>query len=70
MTEEPASRLRHPLVSLVLGFILTGVLGTAITQHFLDRREQEKLRAQVSLDHKQVIQQFIKLNEERTFVRN
>ena len=50
---------------MVLGFILTGVLGTAITQHFLDQREQERLRAQVALDTKQAIQQFSKLNEER-----
>jgi len=57
--------LNHPLVSVVLGFILTGVLGTAITQHFLDRREQERLRAQVALDRKQAIQRFAKLNEER-----
>jgi hypothetical protein len=50
---------------MVIGFILTGVLGTAITQHFLDQREQERLRAQVALDTKQAIQQFAKLNEER-----
>jgi hypothetical protein len=50
---------------MVLGFILTGVLGTAITQHFMDQREQEKLHAQVALDKKQAIQQFIRLNEER-----
>jgi hypothetical protein len=50
---------------MVLGFILTGVLGTAITQHFLDQREQEKLRAQATLDRKQAIQQFSRLNEAR-----
>ena len=65
MSEDRTSWLRHPLVSMVLGFILTGVLGTAITQHFLDQREQERLRAQVALDTKQAIQQFSKLNEER-----
>ena len=65
MSEDRTSWLRHPLVNMVLGFILTGVLGTAITQHFLDQREQEKLRAQVALDKKQAIQQFIRLNEER-----
>ena len=65
MTTDRADWLRHPLVSVVLGFILTGVLGTAITQHFLDRREQEKLRAQAALDRKQAIQQFTRLNEER-----
>jgi len=65
MSADRTSWLRHPLVSIVLGFILTGVLGTAITQHFLDQREQEKLRAQVALDRKQAIQQFTKLNEAR-----
>jgi len=65
MSEDQTSWLRNPLVNMVLGFILTGVLGTAITQHFLDRREQEKLRAQVTLDTKQAIQQFARLNEER-----
>jgi len=65
MNTDRTTWLSHPLVSVVLGFILTGVLGTAITQHFLDRREQERLRAQVALDRKQVIQQFAKLNEER-----
>jgi hypothetical protein len=50
---------------MVLGFILTGILGTAITQQFLDQREQEKLRAQVALDKKKAVQQFAKLNEER-----
>jgi len=65
MSTDRTSWLRHPLVNVVLGFILTGVLGTAITQHFLDRREQERLRAQVTLDRKQAIQQFSMLNEER-----
>jgi len=65
MSADRTTWLRHPLVSMVLGFILTGVLGTAITQHFLDQREQERLSAQVALDSKQAIQQFSKLNEER-----
>ena len=66
MTIEAQDWLRHPLVTLVIGFILTGVLGTAITQHFLDRREQEKLRAQRAIDIKEAIQQFSRLNAERT----
>ncbi|MCP3867696.1 MAG: hypothetical protein GY703_06285 [Gammaproteobacteria bacterium] len=65
MSSDRTAWLRHPLTSIVLGFILTGVLGTAITQHFLDQREQERLRAQAALDRKQAIQQFSKLNEER-----
>jgi hypothetical protein len=65
MSEDRTTWLKHRLVNMVTGFILTGVLGTAITQHFLDQREQERLRAQVALDTKQAIQQFSKLNEER-----
>jgi hypothetical protein len=66
MSEDRKNWLRHPLVNLVIGFILTGVLGTTITQHFMDQREQEKLRAQVAIDRKQAIQNFSKLNEART----
>lgn len=45
----------HPLASVLVGFLLTGVLGTALTQHFMDRREKEKLRAQAALDRKEVV---------------
>jgi hypothetical protein len=65
MSEDRTTWLKHPLVNMVIGFILTGVLGTAITQHFMDQREQERLRAQFALDTKQAIQQFAKLNQER-----
>jgi len=65
MTAALTDWLRHPLVSIVLGFMLTGVLGTAITQHFLDQRAQETLRAQLALDRKKAVQQFAKLNEAR-----
>jgi len=65
MNMDKTSWLRHPLVNVVLGFILTGVLGTAITQHFMDQREQEKLRAQMALDRKEAIQQFSRVNAER-----
>lgn len=65
MSTNRSEWLRHPIVNIVLGFILTGVLGTAITQHFLDQREQEKLRAQLVIDKKQAVIQFSKINEER-----
>jgi len=65
MSTENKEWLSHPLVSLVFGFLLTGVLGTVITQHFFDQREQEKLRAQLSIDKKHAVMQFSKLNEER-----
>jgi len=65
MSDDRTNWLRHPIVNIVLGFVLTGVLGTAITQNFMDQREQEKLRAQVAIDRKLAIQQFTRLNEER-----
>lgn len=65
MSETRTDWLKHPLVNVVVGFILTGVLGTAITQHFLDRRAQETMEAQVALDRKKAIQQFSELNESR-----
>ena len=65
MSKDRTAWLKHPLINMLVGFLLTGVLGTALTQHFLDQREQERLRAQVALDTKQAIQQFSKLNEER-----
>ena len=65
MSEERMTWLKHPMVNMIVGFILTGVLGTTITQHYLDLREQEKLRTQGTLDRKQAIQQFAKLSEAR-----
>lgn len=65
MNEEQTDWFKQPMVNMIVGFILTGVLGTAVTQHFLDQHEQEKMRAQEVLEKKQAIQQFSKLNETR-----
>jgi hypothetical protein len=35
------SLLRHPLTSILVGFVLTGVVGTLVTNHFADRRQHE-----------------------------
>ena len=40
------SLLSHPLTNVIVGFLLTGVVGTALTQYFFDRRQDEQLRAQ------------------------
>ena len=65
MNPEQSGWKNNSLVNMILGFILTGVLGTAVTQHFMGQREQEKLRAQHTIDRKEAIQNFTKLNEER-----
>ena len=33
--------LRHPLASMLIGFVLTGVVGTLLTNHFAEIRQQE-----------------------------
>src|SRR5262249_44065113 len=33
--------LRHPLASMLIGFVLTGVVGTILTNHFAELRQQE-----------------------------
>jgi hypothetical protein len=33
--------LRHPLTSIIVGFVLTGIVGTLVTNHFADLRQQE-----------------------------
>ena len=43
---EKRSLLHHPLTNVIVGFLLTGVVGTALTQYFFDRRQDEQLRAQ------------------------
>jgi len=40
------SLLSHPLTNVIVGFLLTGVVGTALTQYFFDRRQDEQLLAQ------------------------
>ncbi len=64
MSEQQKSERRwyeHPLANVVVGFLLTGVLGTALTQHFLDRREREKLRTQGAIERKEAVRQFSEL---------
>ena len=65
MSSEKSGWQKNPLVNMIIGFILTGVLGTAVTQHFIGQREQEKLRAQRTIDRKEAIKYFTELNEER-----
>jgi hypothetical protein len=33
--------LRHPLATMLIGFVLTGVVGTVLTNHFANLRQQE-----------------------------
>lgn len=59
--EKDRSWVNHPLTNLVLGFLLTGVLGTALTQNFMDRREREKLRSQAAIARKEAVKELSQL---------
>ena len=47
--------LRHPLANVVVGFLLTGVLGTTITQYYLALRERQKAQYELALSRKDSI---------------
>jgi hypothetical protein len=32
--------LRHPIANVIIGFVLTGVLGTSLTQYYSMKRQQ------------------------------
>ena len=50
--------LSHPMANLVVGFLLTGVLGTAITQHVMYRQEKESLRREATIARKEAIEEL------------
>lgn len=58
---EPPGKLgwlSHPIANVIVGFFLTGVVGTLFTQHFFDRRQDEQLRAH-HLQHRKEVIEFI-----------
>ena len=50
--------LSHPMTNLVVGFLLTGALGTAITQHVMYRQEKENLRREAAIARKVAIEEL------------
>jgi hypothetical protein len=57
-TESKKSWFSHPMANMVVGFILTGVLGTTLTQHFMDRRAQEKARSEAVITRKEAVREL------------
>ncbi len=67
VTEEKKSLgeiLKHPLANLVVGFVLTGVLGTTITQYYIALREKQAQQRELATTRKQSIAQLSALNAE------
>jgi hypothetical protein len=56
--------LRHPLANVVVGFVLTGVIGTAITQYYIALREKQAQQRELSSTRKESIAELSALNAE------
>lgn len=56
--------LKHPLVNVIVGFLLTGVLGTTITQYYLALREKQKAQHDLTVARKESIAALSTLNAE------
>ena len=49
------------MTKVIVGFLLTGVVGTALTQYLFDRRKDEQLRAQRAQDRQDALDIAIQL---------
>ena len=56
--------LKHPLVNVIVGFLLAGVLGTTITQYYLALRERQKAQHELTVARKESIAALSTLNAE------
>jgi hypothetical protein len=56
--------LKHPLANVIIGFVLTGVLGTSLTQYYISQRERQARQLELSTTRKQSIAELSALNAE------
>jgi len=59
-----AEMLKHPLANVIVGFVLTGVLGTSITQYYLVLREKQSAQYELAQTRKESIAALATLNAE------
>ena len=59
-----AELLKHPLANVVIGFLLTGVLGTTITQYYIALREKKAQQRELAITRKESIAELATLNAE------
>lgn len=60
-----ADILKHPTANMILGFLLTGVIGTAVTNYYSMKREKESQYAEMVAANKEMISTMASLNAER-----
>jgi hypothetical protein len=66
-TEEKRSigeLLKHPLANVLIGFLLTGVLGTTLTQYYIVQREKHSKQLELATTRKASIAELAALNAE------
>jgi hypothetical protein len=56
--------LKHPLTNVVIGFLLTGVLGTTLTQYYIVQREKHSKKVEMVTTRKASIAELSALNAE------
>jgi len=56
--------LKHPLANVIVGFLLTGVLGTTLTQYYIALREKQKQQHELAATRKESIATLSTLNAE------
>jgi hypothetical protein len=56
--------LKHPLANVIIGFLLTGVLGTTLTQYYISQREKQSKQHELTTTRKQSIAELAALNAE------
>ncbi len=57
--------LKHPTANMIIGFLLTSVLGTGITNYYSSKRQQEKQHEEMVATNKAAIATLATLNAER-----
>lgn len=57
--------LRHPLAAIVIGFLLTGVVGTAISDHLAEQRQREAEAARLRDARRDAVRGLSQMYSER-----
>jgi hypothetical protein len=56
--------LKHPMANVIIGFLLTGVLGTTLTQYYIVQREKQSKQVELATTRKASIAELSALNAE------
>lgn len=60
-----AEILKHPTANMIIGFLLTGVVGTAVTNYYSMKRQQETRHTELVAANKETVSTLASLNAER-----